>query len=65
MPRREVEALRKSLKPLVDAALSIPEDRLGQAEALLDKWLKGEITYKKLLEGLAGLADGRGATRRD
>ena len=40
MSKKEVVEVRMRLKPLVELAAKIPEENLGEAEELVDQWIR-------------------------
>ncbi len=59
MPKKEVVEARMRLKPLVDLAVKIPEENLGNAEKLVDQWINDKIIWKTLVSRLEQLANGK------
>jgi len=59
LPKREVVEARRRLEPLLRAALALPEERLPEAERLVDEYIAGRLSLEDLARRLQGLTDGK------
>jgi len=59
LPRREVALARRYLEPITRLIVSLPPNRLDEADRLIDKWLNDEITREELIQRLKKLAGRR------
>ncbi len=56
MPHPEVARIRESLKPLIEAVVKLPENRLREADLILDMYIDGKLSYEEALRELRRLA---------